>query len=353
MRATVAKLSLLLPVLFSACVALADTRAIDVSAEKWKHKRSGATLLPVISGLSRTKISDYGKAELDVAAAYSNAAGDTEATVYIYNAGLDDASVWHDRINVVMHGGRLGTVVVGSERTAEFVPRGDKVASGIATVLALTGKSIKASSVAILPRNGWMIAVRLSSSTMNPTELKELLDAITAAIPLPSTKGEKPSPAYVIAPCQDALSERPAVRALPDPAAGFLAGALMQAIDSGEVKAVKRNGPPPRFCRDAASQPDYGVYRSDGSTEAFTIAFGDAGVAGSVYRDSLAVLLDPKRKGQFALSLTTTEMTFNFTGFESLPSPAQAAEVLRKERPISSSTRDPSKKGDRTIHLTP
>lgn len=316
----------------------------------WEHAHSKIVFATEVAGMKRTRLSDFGKELMDISGTYNPQDNTAEATVYVYQAGLVDASVWHDRGLLVFQSGRLGTADMSAMHTGTFVPPGGKAATGIWSTVPMSGGSIRSTGIALFPLDNWLVKLRLSSTTMDQSQLDAQLLAFIAGLTLPAPKDEA-SPAYQVVACQSALPDRRAKRIKPDPAFGLMAGVLGQIADQGGGKTTKKIEPKP-YCRDSLTTPEYGIYRAGGSTDSYAITFGDAGIAGFVGGDDLAGLLDGRGGRQFSLSLATTYKRYNFAGFDRLPPPAQAIEALDKDAPISSSSRNPGGKDNQTITIS-
>lgn len=325
--------------------------AVDLLAG-WEHELTGIQFPAEIADLSRSSIADIGNQKLDIFAIYRLPDGKTEATVYVFRAGLNDASIWHDRIVAIIGLGRLGQAdVSNATRTLFSAPGGN--GGGYRTVVPMAGKGVTASGISIFQHGDWLVAVRMSSQSLSAADLDTKLATFTSALPTsaPLKMGQPP---YLIEDCPDRLPTKQAKRAKADMSSALLSGLFGQMIDSGEVEPdeAATSAAPVTYCRDSTSTNDYGVYRSGPPADGYVVAFGDAGVAAFVHRDSAAELLG-KASGQYALSLVTVDRNLNFTAFRGLPTPSQVMATLRGEAPASSTGRPIGKEGDRTISINP
>ena len=106
----------------------------------------------------------------------------------------------------------------------------------------------------------------------------------------------------------------------------------------------------PPFCRDAASQSGYGVYRRPGIADQYVIGFGDAGISAAVRQESIVRSLDGASAEDFWVSFADPYKTSFYRGFESLPAPAQVIAVIDDEQPLSSVERTAD--GNSKINIT-
>lgn len=336
-------------------VAQAAPNPISVSIGKdWRHKLSGAVFPARIGDFARKDIADYGDQKLDVLATYDQPETRTTATLYVYRAGMPDASIWHDRIVKVMSMARLGAADVPRLQTSLFTPAGQEPNSGIRSVIPFAGKAYTSSGVAVFPHDDWLVVVRMSSGTATAPDLDRMLAAFVEALSLPPAK--KPAPlAYGMTPCAQPFPDKPAARGARDMSGGLVASLLMQAIDTGKIKTDKaKESAVPHYCSDPATMgTDYGAYRNEQEPKGYLVAVGDAGNAVSIEPDSMAALLDPKKDGQYSMMLTTVAQRLTYTPFAAMPGPAQVMEVLQSEKPVASTDRPVGKATNKTITISP
>lgn len=300
--------------------------AADVAAV-WRHEQSGLSAPPQLAGFDRYTISQYDKAQRDVAIGYRDQASHTETTLYVFFAGLPDVSLWHDRIKVAMGAGMLGTPDFATAQQATFTAPGETAPGGLRTSVAMTGKNTVASGVAIFAHNGWLIAVRMSSHTLDRDALDARLAAFVAALPVPSGKAA-PAPVYVVQPCTDAFD--------PPPAKPVDSGASpMAAVAMGiEAAAMEKVDHPAtgHWCRGTPSQLGFGVYRREG-TPGYVIAIGDSGSAVSVQPDLVTSELN-KGTAAFAVFLSTTSDRTGYGVFAGVPAFGQAIDLINAHHPL-------------------
>lgn len=335
--------------LVSAAQAAPNPISVD-AAKDWRHDLTGTAFPPRIAAFSRHDIADFGNQQLDVMATYNQPETKTTATLYVYRAGLPDASIWHDRIVKVMGMGRLGTADVPHLQTTLFTPAGQGANSGIRSVVPLAGKAYTASGVAVFPHEDWLLVVRMSSETGSAADLDRALAGFVEALHLSPARNPAPE-AYGITPCPQPFPEQAAARAARDMTGGLLAGALMQALDDGKGKPAKTAAP--HYCSDPAAGVDYGSYRDGQDQARYLVAVGDGGNVVQVAPDTMVALMDPKKSGQYSMMLTTVAKRVSYVPFIAIPSPAQVMTVLQSERPISMTDRPIGASKKKTITISP
>jgi hypothetical protein len=366
------RLSMSLALAVGACALLpvpaahAAPNPIAADADKdWLHHLTGVAFPARIGEFARKDIGDYSNQQLDIIATYEQPATKTTATLYLYRAGLPDASVWHDRILKVIGTGRLGAEDPAGLHTTLFTPPGQAADSGIRSVVPLSGKAYTASGLAVFPHDDWLVAVRMSSETGTAGDLDHMLAGFVDGLRLAPASHRAPV-AYAITPCAQPFPTQSAARAARDMSGGLLASLLMQAVDNDKVKAGKgktkadkakaeqaQDTPDPHYCSGPPSEVTYGIYRNALDPKSYLVALGDGGNVVWVTPDSMAAILDPKKSGQYAMTLSTVAQRISYTPFTAQPSPAQVVDALRSEKPVSATNRPIGKATDRTITLSP
>jgi hypothetical protein len=332
----------------------AQPAPIEVAANAtWQHETAKVGFPPQLGGFRRAEIVDYGDQRLDVSARYFNEESRTTATLYLFRAPLPDVAVWHDRaLTSIRPHEVLGTPDHASAVTAPFAPPGIEVASGLLTVMPLSGRSARSTALAVFPQGPWLVKARITSDRLDPAQLKTHLESLLGALPIEPLGTAQPAAA--MADCAERLEFRRARRAgSPDLATQLLMSTL-RGIAEEKTEAAGESPAglaPTRFCRDHSSRPEYGVYRPEGAKDSYVIGLNDAGASVGVHRQPAAGLLDEDAAKEFWLELSTVGESATYRGFRSLPTPAQVIEVLQREQPVSSVKR--SAGGDTSITLTP
>lgn len=318
----------------------------DVAAT-WSHEQSGLSAPPALAGFDRYGIVQYDGQQRDVAVSYRDQTSKTEATLYVFFAGLPDVSLWHDRIKVAMGSGLLGTPDFTTALQTSFSAPGEARAGGLRTTAVMTGKPTQASGVAIFAHDGWLIVTRMSSYTLDREALDARLAAFVAALPLLAGK-TPPAPVYVVVPCVDTYDPPQANLAAngTDPSTAVMLGieaATMEKLQDDKKVAVSAK--PAHWCRGTPSQIGFGVYRNAGEP-GYVIAIGDSGSAVSVVPDPIASELH-KSAPAFAVFLATTSDRTAYGVFAGVPSFRQAIDLINAHHPLVGVTRA-TRPGDKT-----
>ena len=330
-RAAVAGLALGLAAL-AAAPAMASTTPIvaDVSAA-WTHAGTGMTFSPTLGGFAREGIEDFGAGQLDIAASYGDPGSGTVATLYVFHAGLADVSVWHDRILSVIGMGALGTPDRDHALAAVFTPAGQGAESGLRTTMAMAGRDIAASGVAVFAHDDWLVVVRMSSHTLAPAALDARLAGFVGALAVPAAKVAAPA-AYRIAACGAPMPTAAATRLPSGADPQTLAGLLVSIIDVPREPGRDAAPAPQPRCRDRDSGVQFGLYHGGDPAAGFTVAIGDDGNAVTVAPDLIA-----KAHGladHYTVTLATVDKRIGYAGFAGLPTLAQVAGIVGHERPV-------------------
>jgi hypothetical protein len=333
--------------------AAAETTPIPISsAGTWKQDEAKLEMPPAITEFSREGIVDYGDQRLDVSGTYQDRASGTTATLYLFRPPIPDVAMWHDRALVSIHANdRLGAPDFAAAVTTSFALKGPGgAASGLRTVMPVSSADFTSTGLAMFQLRDWLVAVRMTSRTLDAAQLTARLDAFVAALSYDST-GMAQAPVAAMADCADALRFKSAKRANPpDLGATLLLSALSGAADKEEAEAGQASPPQPSvtFCRDPASTPEAGVYRPNGSAESYVIAVGDNGTSIEVARQPVAALLGKGAK-DYWIDLSTPYETATYRGFRDLPPPEKVLDVIRTEAPVTRVERDGS--GNATINV--
>lgn len=316
----------------------------------WEHAATGTAFPVELAGFTRSRIEDFGKAQLDIGATYTQESSDTEATLYLFHAGLVDASVWHDRILAVVNSsGRLGQIDQQHSRSGTFTPSTGEANAGLRTVMPLTGSKLKATGIAIYPVSDWLIAIQMTSRDLDQAALDAQLAAFAQSIHSASPPAAKTPVAYLIGDCATALPQKQAKLYPPSMMDALLGASLGAAQKDAVLDEEAHPAEGTVWCRDASSNGSYGVYRANGSDDSFIVALGDSGATASVGIDGLAGVLGGHSKA-YMMQFRTVDRMYAFRRFNRLPAASQVVEMIEKDAPISSSTRGT---GNTTITLSP
>lgn len=329
--------------------AVANTPVDIAPTAAYKHDPAGVTVPPALEGLQRVAAANVGNTPVvDVRLDYRGADGYEITTIYIYRSVIGSPEVWFDRARLVlMANKKLGNVE--PTPTEMFAAPGAAVPNALRAVHAVEGGPMRSTAVALVPVDGWMIKLRLSSSTLDREAMAVRLDRTIAAIRWPSFA--KAEPAYPMAPCAELLNIAKPARPKRSDSKSMAAGMLDALIGSIEPKAPEANDAPSkpvRWCRDALTTGGGGVYRADEAKDSYIIALGDGGV-GMTVRPSLANLLEKNGKS-WSVSLVQLERQIVFPVYDGIIQPQQAIALLENPKPISATTTWPER-GSITITL--
>ena len=195
----------------------------------------------------------------------------------------------------------------------------------------------------------------MTSDTLSVTDLDKTLAAFMGAIALPSPKSSAEA-AYVINPCGEAFPSQSAKRAPRDMAGGLMTSIMMQVADNGEAKpepATAATAPPAHYCADPAAVAEYGAYRNGDAAIGYVVALGDAGTAVNIAPDGMAALVDTKKAGQFAMTLSTVSRRITYAPFATIPTVAQVIDAVNNDGPIAATDRPVGNSKNRNIEIAP
>jgi hypothetical protein len=213
----------------------------------------------------------------------------------------------------------MGKLALAIPPTA-FVPAGRSTASGLHAIYAAAGPW-KSSAAGMTSVGEWYVSIRASSQTLTPQQLLARVEQSFAAIRWPREK----VPAEAVEPitaCGAALPQGTDAEPIEEDAAFAMAGALVAAGDAIEKKAAKAV----RWCRDPFQVAGASVYRPNGATDRYLIAFQDAGRGTWVSPNEEVNLIaaELKKEPSFAIELIDIDQHAGYGSFKTLPNVAQA-----------------------------
>jgi hypothetical protein len=272
--------------LAAACLLLAAGPAqavedIAVAEEAaFQHERTRISFPPNVEGMDRKWVRDFGTNQHDVAAIYETEDQSTFLTVYVYRAGLPDASLSFDRLAGVM-AEREGFLpaTAASLAPATFRPTGREALTGLILTYDLaSGQPNKATGALLFPHGSWLVKLRATSSALDAVQLGQLLRRVEASLNLPEPEFLS-QPSYPIEACASQLAAGTATKLEPEQSAVAAFALMMDGVSSSrDEQGEKVPLPGFRWCRDERIERLH-VYRPDEATDRYAIAFGDGGNA--------------------------------------------------------------------------
>lgn len=305
----------------------------------WKHAQTGITLPPALIGIARDSIGDHSNSEVDVFADYGDGQA-TTITLYVFRPALASVPMWFDRSETQVLMRDVYGNATPTAAPAVFTPPGGKATSALRRIYLPSKGPYKSTGLAIIPRGEWLVAVRISSQEFDAATLDAKLDAVIKAFGWPEGAADADA-AVPIGACTTPIAYAKKAKLKPPSMTDALLGAMLSNIkptDEEKAKAI-----PVIWCREGSPKQEYAVYRAVGNDSGYTIAMGDAG---RVINVSPGLALDAKDPG-YQLSLGLLEQTLIYPSFDKLPTPDAAIDAVRKNRPISSTTR-----GSKDITIT-
>lgn len=334
-------LPLLAAVLFANPAAAQPTDLEADNGSSFLHERTGAKLPPTIGALQRVQVADFGQQQFDIIARYQNEERNTEISIYIYRAGLPDVSLWFDRV-VLTITRREGFEPTTPEDVVvtSFTPPGHSEATGLRMSYAPRPEEQFVGTAAALARYGeWLVKVRASSTYFDPDLMGRLVDIVFEEIEL-SDGIAAPGLAYLVEPCTTELPVAEARQLSLDTFEALPLSMLFGGVGQPVTADGETTGPGPvRYCRDALSTDNYGVYRANEATDGYIVALSDSGAAISV--GSGNTLLDLLRDvdNSVAVTLQSSDGNLVYLPFDALPVPTVAVAVIDSQSPIAASDR--------------
>ena len=323
----------------------ATTPELTAPSSVWFHEESTLRLPDTLDGFVRTKVNRFDDEGYNVGVSFVEETSGSWADVYVYRAGIPSVPMWTDRAaSMMLSGGRLGNPVDGQLLVNTFTPpNGAGEDSGIRVAAGLDGE-IKSTGLALYLHDGWLIKVRMSSRTLDHEEMDARVASFIGGVAIEDAT--EPAPPFAwIEDCEDKLKFRRARLIQFDMMGSLMVGT---ALGIAREKAAK-NPPEQLWCRDAASEPQFGIYRNRGDDDSYTMAFGDGGVSLSVGKFDLGPLVTPSRGFLVTQSDGVTELVY--PPFDRLPEPRMIAGLPGNFGPIVSFDVRPGADGQMTVHV--
>lgn len=293
------------------------------AGQAWRHAPTGLTVPVELDGLPRVGISALEADQLDEYVNFENEDRAEALTVYVYRHVTGSIPVWFDRARWAIEKRGVYGEPVAIDRPANFVPPGQRNASGMITVYATNGSPYRSTAVAMIPLGPeWIVKLRYSSKAHAAIELERRLQRVIAALGWPANIAPQPV-SEPIRTCEAALEFAGRAAAIPPAAQDAVAAGIMA------IPLPEKDGTPPRiWCRDPGTLTGIAsgaIYRPGGATDAYLLALSDAGRGVNVARQ-----LDTAPG--WAVMYVQMRNTIVFELQNRLPSPQQAVEVVNSGR---------------------
>lgn len=320
-------------------------------AATWSHDRSGLTLPESLAGFIRGASKQYDEDGYNIGVSFRDDESGSWADLFIYRAAPASVAVWGDRAAAGMFANpMLGDVDLTAVAVASFTPpNGAGDDSGLRIIAPVTG-DLTASGLAIYVHDGWLVKLRMSSRTLDVATLEARMAEFVAAVTLPAAT--LPAPAFTeISDCAVPLKPGKKAKIMRlDMMGTIMLGATLGVVHDKKLEeaSADSDATPGVWCRDAASEPRYGVYRREGSEDSYLIGIGDTGTSLSVGRYDLGPLMKPSRGFLVTQSDGVTEQIY--PPFDRLPAPEQVLGLPGNVGPVFSAGLLPGDSGS-TINV--
>lgn len=321
--------------------AAGQMRSLGVPNDKgWQHARTGIILLSKLGEFQRSELRDNGSSELDVAAAYDAGTNADTATIYLYRPGIASLPMWFDRSQYAMMVNPQIQVAAPFGPIARVALPGSIVGSGLRMTYSLRGDK-GATGLLMVPYGEWLLAIRVTSRTKMAADVDAALLDLVAKVRWPEKRPAE-RVADPIAACLTQIKTRKAKLIQPDLAQALIGATLSNLVEQKREKEGD-TGKPPVFCRDRNASREFGMYRSDQSSNGYILAIGDSGISASVFPG-----ISLNNRKEFAVTLSTHDSSDTYPSFNALPEPEQLFSLVTSRGPMSRAMR-----GGNNIILAP
>lgn len=322
-------------ILAASAPAASQLRTLDVPPDKgWQHARTGLILMGTLGDFQRASLRDNGTFELDVIATYRTADQKSTASIFLYRPGVLDVPLWFDRSHTVMLRNRDIKVGAPIGPVTRFVPPGSKTQSALRIVYPIAGQPSSATGLVMIPFGEWLVAVRLTSDTMEPAALDAALNGLIGKIRWPANIAAAKL-ANPVQPCPSPLKFKRAKLIQPNLGQALLSSVMGLAVREKAEKegAATRNRPD--YCLESSSGAEFSVYRSAASKSHYVVAIGDAGAVAFVGPE---FSLDGD-KNRYGVTLDDWDSSDSYPAFNAMPSPRQVFDLVQRSSPVASASR--------------
>lgn len=321
--------------------AAAQARDLTVPAGKgWKHAETGIVVTATILGMPRTSISDSTENERDVALQFDDAGQTTSLTYYIFHPAEPSVPIWFDRAQTqIQLRETYGGVTPATAEPVAFASPHANVPAALRQVYAPMKPPYRATGLAVLPVGEWLVAVRLSSVSLDPAALDAKLSEAIAALRWPDAPATADGSAVPIRACADTQTYKKAKLLKPNMMQALIGGSGALAANDKDAKE-RKNAKPVIWCRNGEATAMYGVYRADEAKTAYILAIGDSGRVATV-GGGIGSLLG---EGGYEVNFRDLDGSVStFPSVDRLPEPAQLLSLVTSGSAISRF--DPGTKG--------
>lgn len=341
-----------------ACAALLTTAApIAVLAAQeplarpgstWSHDLSGLTLPGLHAGFERGESKQYDEDGYNVGITFRDDASQSWADLFIYKAAPASVAIWADRAATGMFANpMLGDADINAVMIKRFTPpNGAGENSGLRLITPVkTG--LTASGLAIYAHDGWLVKLRMSSRTLDAAALDARMADFIAGLTL-APAAQAAAPLVDILDCPTPIKSGKKAKLIRlDMMGTIMLGATLRVAREAKAEEAALQDQGARagdlWCRDAASQPQYGIYRREGAQDSYLIALGDTGTSLSVGRFDMGPLMKPSDGFLVTQSDGVTEQTY--PPFDRLPAPEQVLGLPGSIGPVFSAGLLPGNSG--------
>ncbi len=352
----------ILSVMLAACAALgplptlAQPQPVTIEAEpdkSWTHEPTALAFPASIGSFVRTDIRDLaGGGLFNVDVTYRHPLAGI-ASIYVYRVPVPGTALWFDiASHAIVSNSRFGSPSPWGEPIA-FAIAGSDVPAGLRQSFSVT-RIGTSSGVAVVALGDWIVKLRMTSSTLDPAGLDDLMASLVRQIGWPATLPPLP-PATRLQPCTNPIRfGRPATKrdqGGDGMVMGALAGLLTQAANAKAREAGDASGrppEPPQLCihphRPTASNPALAaplkVYQWLPDGDGYLIPAGDSGTLLTTRKSDLATILNKDAPASWSVVIKTPTQWINYADRDALPPPDQLIDIIQTEKPLTRTDTD-------------
>ncbi|WP_243402902.1 MULTISPECIES: hypothetical protein [Bacteria] len=305
----------------------ASARDLPVPADKgWRHAETGVALMAQNAGLARTALTDATQGEFDVAAQYWAPDKSVTATVYIFRPAIADVGLWFDRSQTALETrAEFRNAAPASADPVAFALPGAAAGSALRQTYANASGAYRSTALAVMPLNGWIVAIRMSATTLTADRLDTELQQFIAGVRWPKATAAGTA-ARLVKPCATPLVFRKAKQVATGGGDLLMSLMLPSLAATEKAKTAAKPDDAPLWCREGDGRTEYGVYRDMRNDQGYTLALYDAGRSISVFPSIMGQI---EKTSIYSVSLTDVDgSTSVLPSFNAMPQPKQVWAVL-------------------------
>lgn len=324
----------------------------------WLEDNSQMTLPENIGDLQRVEGTEYGEAKDNFAFLYKGEGN--ILSIYIYQTPLQNPAIWFHRAQRSLWGMDIWADVDRSQEPVIFAPPGHAQASAAKIIFALDEEAtgFKATGLALMQYNEWVIKLRYSSNVLEKDALGVALDEVIQTLHYPALK--MATPVFAMPPyCEKDIATYDEVKqitaeskddAMQNMLSKVFSMTLMESVsryeDEGSEGDADKKLIFPQYCKlredeKQGEQMIFDAYRPVDLEDGYFVVMSDAGYIARVARvpDVFGALMgEGKKKAKksdpvYSVYSIGFGLSSYYMDVDKLPSPGLTVQIVNTGEP--------------------